>query len=173
MERLEYESIAELPKDKLLELIGEFSKNWLAMDGVWFQSIEEKYGMDEAMEHDAAAWARYTVIEANRIKRFLGLPECGGLDGLGQALRFRMYAPLNQDSIEIEGDTLIYRVHACRVQAARARKGMAFHPCKSVGMIEYAGFARTIDGSIETECLSCYPDLTDGRYACVWKFTLK
>ncbi len=173
MERLDYPSIAELPRGKLLALITDFSKNWLAMDGVWFQSIEEKYGMDEAMEQDAAAWVRYTVVEANRIKGFLGLPERSGLDGLGQALRFRMYAPLNEDSVEIEGDTLIYRVHSCRVQTARARKGMAFHPCKSVGMIEYAGFARTIDERIATECLSCYPDLTDERYACIWKFTLK
>ena len=34
----------------------------------------------------------------------------------------------------------------CRVQDARSQKGMELHPCKSVGEIEYAGFARTIDG---------------------------
>lgn len=173
MEPLEYTDIAALPREKLLELIGDFSKNWLAMDGVWFQAIEEKYGMDDAMHLDAAAWARYTVVEAKRIKKFLKLPERGGLDGLSQALRFRMYAPLNEDSVAIEGNTLTYRVHSCRVQTARARKGMKFHPCKAVGLIEYAGFARTIDERIETECLSCYPDLTDERYACVWKFVLK
>ncbi|VYT07609.1 MULTISPECIES: DUF6125 family protein [Bacteroides] len=26
------------------------------MDGVWFQSVERKYGMDEAMHHDREAW---------------------------------------------------------------------------------------------------------------------
>lgn len=40
------------------------------MDGVWFQSIERKYGMDEAMEHDCAIWEKFTVIEAKRIKTF-------------------------------------------------------------------------------------------------------
>lgn len=172
MEKLEYQSIEELPREKLLLLISDYAKNWLAMDGVWFQSIEQKYGMDEAMEHDAAAWRRFTVIEATRIKRFLGLPDRAGLAGLGQALRFRMYAPLNEDSIEIKGNTLFYRVHACRVQSARQRKGMPFHPCKSVGLIEYAGFASTIDDRIQTQCTSCYPDITDDSCACVWEFTL-
>lgn len=55
-----------LTKDELIELIGIYSKNWLAMDGVWFQSVERKFGMDEAMFHDMQAWKRFTVIEARR-----------------------------------------------------------------------------------------------------------
>ena len=48
-----------LSKEELIELITIYSKNWLAMDGVWFQTIERKYGMDEAMFHDAEAWKRF------------------------------------------------------------------------------------------------------------------
>ncbi len=70
-----------LSKEELLELIEMYSKNWLAMDGVWFQSVEKKWGMDEAMYHDAEAWRRFTVIEARRIKGFLHLPERAGVDG--------------------------------------------------------------------------------------------
>lgn len=53
-------------KEELIQLIELYSKNWLAMDGVWFQSIEKKYGMAEAMEHDANAWQRFTIIEAKK-----------------------------------------------------------------------------------------------------------
>lgn len=171
-ERSEYRSIEELPRELLLELVGDFAKNWLAMDGVWFQSVEAKYGMEEAMAHDETAWERYTVFEARRIREFLALPERAGLDGLSQALGFRMYAALNRDSVEISGNTLTYRVHSCRVQAARTRRQLPLHPCKSVGIIEYSGFARTIDPRIETECVSCHPDVTDESCACVWRFTL-
>lgn len=169
---MDYKKIDELPKEKLLELIADFSKNWLAMDGVWFQSIEQKFGMDEAMEHDKNAWVRYTVLEAKRIKKFVGLPERAGLSGLEQALRFRMYSPLNKDTIEQEGNVLTYKVQSCRVQMARTRKGMELHPCKSVGILEYSGFARTIDERFSTECVSCYPELTDTTCACIWRFTL-
>ncbi len=150
-----------------------YSKNWLAMDGVWFQSVERKCGMDEAMYHDAQAWKRFTVIEAQRIKSFLGLPERAGVEGLAQALRLRFYANLNEDRIEQDGNTLLYSAVHCRVQTARERKGMPLHPCKPVGLIEYEGFAKTIDDRFRCECLSCYPEVTDSTCCCKWKFILQ
>ena len=60
----------------------------------------------------------------------------------------------------MEGNTLTYTAVDCRVQTARKRKGMPFHPCKSVGIIEYSGFAREIDDRFTCECISCYPEIT-------------
>lgn len=167
------ENLMNLPKEKLIELIEIYSKNWLAMDGVWFQSVERKYGMDEAMYHDAEAWRIFTVIEARRIKKFLNLPDQAGLDGLQKALSFRFYANLNQDEIIIKENTLLYRTRTCRVQDARRRKQMEYHPCKSVGIIEYTGFAQVIDPRITCRCVSCYPDITDDTCSCSWLFTLE
>lgn len=168
-----YEDIlSTLSRERLVELLSLYAKNWLAMDGVWFQSVERKLGMEEAMYHDAEAWKRFTVIEARRIKTFLNLPERPGLEGLAKALSLRFYANLNQDTIEIQGNTLTYRVLSCRVQSARSRKGMPYHPCRPVGLIEYSGFAKEIDDRITCECLSCYPEVTDDTCSCAWRFTL-
>ena len=82
-------AIENLSKEDLLKLLDIYSKNWLAMDGVWFQSVENKFGMDEAMEHDENVWRAFTVIEANRIKNFLQLPQNSGVAGLAKALRYR------------------------------------------------------------------------------------
>jgi len=169
------EILHSLSKEELIRLIEDYSKNWLAMDGVWFQSVERTRGMDEAMYHDAEAWRRFTVIEAKRIKAFLGLPERAGLEGLARALQFRFYANLNEADIIVDedGKTLVYRTRECRVQRARERKGMPFHPCKPVGEIEYAGFSRTIDERISCECISCFPDVTDPACCCAWRFRLE
>ena len=167
------ETLSALTKEELMELIEIYSKNWLAMDGVWFQSIERKLGMDEAMYHDEEAWRRFTVIEAKRIKKFLHLEEQAGLEGLAKALRLRFYANINKDAVEIEGNTLTYTAIDCRVQTARSRKGMPFHPCKSVGIIEYREFAKVIDPRFICQCVSCYPDITDETCCCKWKFTLE
>lgn len=167
-----YSHLSSYSKDELIRLIEIYSKNWLAMDGVWFQSIERKFGMNEAMYHDGEAWKRFTVIEARRIKEFLMLEEHPGLEGLAKALRLRFYANLNEDSIEISGNTLTYTSVDCRVQRARERKGMPFHPCKSVGIIEYREFARTIDSRFTCECVSCYPDIAEPAVCCKWRFTL-
>lgn len=168
-------SLDDLSKEQLKELIKIFAKNSLALDGVWFQSIEQKMGMNEAMEHDRNAWRRFTEIEARRIKQFLKLPDNSGLDGLERALAYRFIAYANPKVENIrEGDrVLIHRVVDCQVQTARKRKEMPFHPCKSVGIIEYTYFAKTIDSRIECEALSCHPDITDNSCACSWKFTLK
>lgn len=166
------EELLAYSKEELVELISIYSKNWLAMDGVWFQSVERKFGMDEAMAHDAQAWRVFTVLEANRIKRFLGLPENSGLPGLAKALSLRMYANINRDEVLMEGNALIYRTLDCRVQNARKRKGMELHPCKPVGLIEYSQFAQTIDDRIRCDCLSCYPEITDDSCCCSWKFTI-
>lgn len=166
------DNLEQFSAEQLRELIRIYSRNWLAMDGVWFQSVEQKFGMEEAMFHDAEAWKRFTVIEARRIKEFLQLPEQAGLEGLQRALSLRFYANLNRDEIIVGGDTLLYRTLDCRVQTARARKGMEFHPCRPVGLIEYTGFAQVIDPRFTCECVSCYPEVTDETCACAWLFTL-
>ena len=88
-------------------------------------------------------------------------------------MSLRFYANINDDEIRIEGNTLFYRMVDCRVQTARKRKGMEFHPCKTVGIVEYGEFARTIDDRITCECVSCFPDIADETCCCSWKFTLE
>lgn len=170
---LKAEKIDELTKEELLELNKIYAKNWLALDGLWFQAIEEKYGMDIAMDMDREAWKRFTVIEAKRLIDFLGFGKNSGIAGLKKALSFRLYSPLNEDEIVDEkNNVLIYRIKTCRVQHARRKKGLPDFPCKSVGIIEYSLFAKTIDERFETEVISCHPDITDAAYNCIWEFTL-
>ena len=165
-------SVEELSKEDLVRLLGEYSKLWLALDGVWFQSVEQAEGMDAAMFHDAMAWERFTVIEARRIKSFLGLGERSGLDGLEKALSLRFYANINEAAFKRVDGKLVYTMKKCRVQSARERKGLPYHPCKPVGEIEYGGFAKTIDDRITCRCLSCYPDVTDSGCCCKWEFSI-
>ena len=40
------EALQALSREQLEQLIQLYCKNWLAMDGVWFQSVEKKFGMD-------------------------------------------------------------------------------------------------------------------------------
>ena len=90
-----------------------------------------------------------------------------------QALHYRFYGNLNEHECIHDGNSLVYRNHDCRVQTARSRKGMPYHPCKSVGIYEYSGFAATIDDRLKCRCLSCYPDCTESPDGCVWEFYLE
>jgi hypothetical protein len=150
------------------------AKNWLAHDGLWFLAAEEALGMEAAIQLDASAWEQFTVIEAKRIVRRLGIEPGGGLEALEKALGYRLYAYLNvQEAIQVDERTLVFRMNDCRVQAARKRKGLPDFPCKSVGLVEYAGFARAIDPRIHTRCIACPPDPHPDDYWCAWEFTLE
>lgn len=172
VKKCDMKNLEDLTKEQLIELLEMSAKNLVAMDGVWFQVLEEQDGMDRAMDVDAEVWNRYPLSEGTRLKKFLDLPEHPGLEGLEQAFRLNYNSIANESSLHWEGDALIFRIEVCRVQAARSRKGMEFHPCKPVGINEYATFARAIDDRIQTECLSCYPEITDSTCACAWKFTI-
>ena len=115
--------IETLTHAQLLTLLKNFAKNWLAHDGLWFQAVEQAHGLEQAMELDAAAWSRFSPIEAKRIQGFLGLSEHGGLEGLKAALEYRLYAVLNRQYSMIENGRLRFYMQECRVLSARKRKG--------------------------------------------------
>lgn len=80
-------ALRSLSREQLEELLEIYAKNWLAMDGVWFQSVEAAHGMEEAMKHDAAAWERFTVIEARPAQGLFAASRASGAGG--SAPRFR------------------------------------------------------------------------------------
>ena len=45
-----------LSKDELIAIIIDDAKNWLAHDGLWFQAVEKRYGIDVAIDADIEAW---------------------------------------------------------------------------------------------------------------------
>jgi len=163
----------DLDSSQLLDLLADAAKNWLAHDGLWFQAVEKKCGMDTAIELDAEAWEKFTQIEAQRIMKTLNIKPGDGIPGLMQALKFRLYAYINKQSIvEFSDKHCIFRMESCRVQDARKRKNLPDFPCKPVGVVEYTYFARTIDPRIETRCIVCPPDAHPDDYYCMWEFRI-
>jgi hypothetical protein len=164
--------IDDLSREDLIKLIQVYAKNWLAHDGCWFQAAEETLGLDAAIDLDTKAWNRFAVSEARRIMKEFNIAPNSGLKGLERALSFRLYAAINRQSIEwLDEHTMIFRMVECRVQKTRAEKNLPAFPCKSVGMVEFSQFARTVDERIRTLCIHCPPDQV-GESFCAWQFSI-
>lgn len=160
-------------QNELMKILEELGKSWLAADGIWFQTVESNYDMGEAKRCNDSCWTKFSPFEAVSIKRFLNLPEMAGLDGLKKALRFRLYAFINKQTIVDDTErSIIFYMNDCRVQSARMRKGLADYPCKSAGLVEYRTFAETIDARLRTECIGCPPDEHPKEWFCSWRFYL-
>jgi hypothetical protein len=165
--------LRSLDKEELVRIVMDDAKNWLAHDGLWFQAVEGAHGMDAAIAADRAAWERFTVLEAKRIMERLGMEPGGGIPALLECLEHRLYARLNtQEATEVSGTRAVFVMRDCRVQSARKRKGLPDFPCKSVGIVEYGEFAKTVDPRIRTRCVACPPDDHPDDLWCAWEFTL-
>ena len=167
------EALAHLSREQLEQLAEAYAKNAIALDGVWFQATERDVGMEAAMRYDCEAWERFGLTEARRLKALLGLGEHPGLDGLAAALPLRFQSVANACTVRREEGAVVYRIETCRVQQARHGKGLGYHPCKQVGVVEHPAFARGIDERLACTCLSCDPHVTDDTCSCAWRFTLR
>ena len=164
--------LINMEKEKLISLINALSANWLTNDGIWFRAVEDDHDMYTSKRCNDTCWTRYSPVEASIIKSFLHLPQQSGLDGLEQALKFRLYANINEQTIERVGNELVLRMVKCLVQKTRGRQGLPDYPCKSAGMVEFDTFARTIDPRIKTDCISCPPDEHPKEWVCAWRFCI-
>jgi len=162
-----------MSREELLRALEMFAKNWLAHDGCWFLASEERLGIETAIELDTQAWKRFAAAEARRLMAGYEIAAGGGLEALERALSLRMYSVINRQHVEWAEDRskLRFTMDVCRVQETRRRKGMEDFPCKSVGIVEFTTFARTVDLRIRTACLHCPPDAPEGKY-CSWEFSV-
>lgn len=166
--------LRSLDKDELVRIALDDAKNWLAHDGLWFQAVESAHGMEAAIAADRAAWERFTVVEAKRVMERLGMRAGGGIPALLECLKHRLYARLNTQEVTFASDDrAVFVMRDCRVQSARRRRGLPDFPCKSVGLVEYAEFARTVDPRIRTRCIACPPDAHPDDVWCAWEFTVE
>jgi len=163
----------ELLREQLIGMLDDFAKNWLAHDGLWFQAVEREFGMEAAIRLDRNCWEKLTIVEAKRIMARHNIPEKSGLEGLKKALNYRLYSRLNvQEVVEETENRFVFRMNNCRVQYVRNQKGLPDFPCKPVGLVEYSGFAKTIDPRIRTTCITCPPDKHPKEYYCAWAFEI-
>ncbi len=166
--------LLDLSEEALKSLKENIALNWLANDGVWFQSVEFSKGMFAAKLCNDSCWSQFSPFEAWAVRRFLNLPEDSGLEGLKKALQFRLYATINRQSIiEDAPSGFAFRMNECRVQVSRQKKGLDDYPCKSAGVLEATAFALAIDPRIKTECIACPPDPHPDEWVCAWRFSIE
>lgn len=166
-------AIDEMTREELHSAMLDSSRLWLAHDGLWFQAVENMHGMADAIKADTDAWMNFTTLEAKRILSRIGVEiGKGNVDDLALALRHRLYANINDMKIEKCGNKIRMTMVNCRVQSARQKKNLDPFPCKSVGIVEYSEFAKTVNPKFITKCNFCPPDPLSDDGHCQWKFEL-
>ena len=97
------QSLLNMSKKSLMELMDCVAANWVVNDERWFQAVELTRGMNDAKRCNDSCRARFSPFEAWAVKNFLSLPEKPGLRSLKGALNFRVHTRVNTSSIVDEG----------------------------------------------------------------------
>jgi len=159
---------SSISTEKLVELC---SRSAYTLDGLWFTLVEEKFGLDAALEIDVEVWRRLCLTQAKRIRKYFPVDEGSSLRNL---IRVIMLDPImaifKAKVVKLTDKQAVLRFIDCPPQKARIRDGRGEFPCKPVGVALLNSYAEVIDPDIKVHCLTCPPDAHPSQYWCEWQF---
>lgn len=175
-EKEDSDFLAEMSKNKLIDLLMLHIRNLWRVDGLYFMGIEEKFGTEAATDIDASCWKVMGKLEARELREKLGIKR-GEIDipTVLWVLRNTSWA-LYQVGKEVEMQdekSGIFRVTKCRTQETRIQKGPGEFPCKKVRYDYLKSFAEELNPELEVVCRICPPDSHPEDTWCEWEFRKK
>jgi hypothetical protein len=162
--------LEKLPKETLIEVIKMYSRNWQTLDGLWFTGVEEKFGLDAAVELDVRMWRIGSKIEAKRIKELFNLK--GGLKDVLRAIDLMTWAGGFGYEYDINHNKAIWTCRHCPPQEQRIKLGKGEFPCRPTFEACFNNVIQVIDPSVKVECIFCPPGSHPNDAWCQWQFSI-
>jgi hypothetical protein len=165
--------LEKMSKETLIKLLLMQVRNIGRVDGLYILGIEEKFGIEAAIQLDTNCWKVLGELEARDLKSLLKT-EKNDIPALVYALRnTSWWLHKTEKQIEVSSTKAIFRVLSCRTQEARIRKALGVFPCKTVGLTYLKAFAQEFNPDIEVNCQFCPPDKRVTGVWCQWEFNLR
>ncbi|MBI4332049.1 MAG: hypothetical protein HY673_12275 [Chloroflexi bacterium] len=164
--------LENLSKQELIKIVRMLAKNWLTVDGLWFRGVEEKFGLDAAVELDVKMWWRQAEIEARRIKETLDIRETG-IPGVLKTLEYMSWSLAYYfDYEKVTPTSAVLVCTHCLPQESRVRQGIGEFPCKPTGEAVFTRIIEAIDPGLKYRCIACPPDEHPAEFWCKWEVFL-
>jgi len=163
------QELEKLPKSTLIELIKMYSRNWLTVDGLWFSGVEEKFGLDEAVDLDVRMWKIGSRIEVKRIAELVDLKK-GGLQSVLRAINFMSWAACFDYNVEHKENKAIWTCTHCPPQINRTKAEKEEFACRSTFEACFGNLCELIDPKVKVTCLICPPGPHPKDIWCQWEF---
>lgn len=156
-----------------LELLKQYARLLLTIDGLWFLGVERSAGQDAAVRMDEEVWRRFGAIEARRLLRLVGREEVQDAAAVGEIVSLSpIWISLDHEVQIVDGRCLL-SVRACHPQLMRVEKGLGEFPCKSVGTAYLEGFTPVLSPALRFRCVVCPPDEHPEDLWCRWELWLE
>ena len=161
---------SQIPTEKLVEFC---SRSAYTLDGLWFTLVEERFGLDAALEIDVEVWRRLCLVQARRVQKYFPIDEGSSIRNLLKAIELDpLWVIFKPRVVELTDSRAVLRFTDCPPQKARIRNGRGEFPCKPVGIAFLNSYVEVIAPEIKLSCLTCPPDAHPTQYWCEWQFEI-
>ncbi len=149
-----------------------FHRSYAAVDGLWFMKIEEKYGLDNALDIDVEVWKVLPKIQARFIKELVGAEQ--GIKGLYECFLVKLNIEgfhYNDEMIE-QGKGFIIRIDECpwhNIMIKSGREKLSAKVGTRICTVEYSTWASEFDRNIKFQLGH---QICEGSESCTLRFSL-
>ena len=156
----------------LAELLKLYAKLYVAMDGIWYLTVKERLGDEEALACDIQAWEKNCRYEMARIRRQLKI-RGNDITSLMKAFQLCPWCLLMKFDIEIkDSNSALFTVTYCPTLNALEGEGGGREEeiCKVVEPRIMQAYASALGSDIRVRCVKSPPRKSRDDICCQWEF---
>ncbi len=161
---------SKMARRELEEYVNFMLRQYRLVDGLWFLSVEDRFGLDKAVKLNEEIWEEIASRSAKEIKERFNIQN-GGIHAVIEALRYFPWTIITRYEMEESEDTATIRVPKCPPQKARLKSGRKIFQCKAMHQKDFQSFAKAIDERVKVKCVFAPPDPRPANLWCEWKLT--
>jgi hypothetical protein len=166
--------LSDFSPDTLAELLKLYARLYIAMDGIWYLTLKQRVGDEEALACDIQVWELNCKYEMARIKRQLKI-RGNDIVALMKAFQLCPWCLLMKFDIEVRHkNSALYTVTYCPTLDALEQEGLGREAeiCNLVEPRIMKAYASAINPDIEVKCLKSPPRKSKDEICCQWEFSL-
>ena len=161
---------SQIPTEKLLDLC---SRSLNTMDGLWFLSVESKYGFYTAFELDMEVWRRVSLIHGRRLVELFAIRKDHPIRAFVELVQADLLKFAWKSEVTVLNDNkAVLRRIECPPQEARIKTGKGAFPGDAICLVMYQSYAEVIDSRIKISCLTSPPCAPRPQCWCEWQFEI-
>ena len=147
-----------------------YHRSYTAVDGLWFMKVEEKYGLDTALDVDNEVWKVLPKIQARMLKSMMKMEN--GIEALFECFTAKLLLDGFRFKTEKARNSSIFTViiESCPWYDLIIKSGRE-HLAERVGSLicntEYSGWAAEFGGNISFELQE---QICKGSKSCILQF---
>lgn len=151
--------LSDLSREQLLTLLEVYARQLITCDSYWFTAVEERFGLETAVEMENWVWERVGPLEGKRVARALGLDPGEGIATILEIMKFCPSWATFSPRVEMVGEKKgVFTCTNCPIQKKRTERGMAQFECKEMADRLAKAFVQGLNPKVKASCVVAPPD---------------